>query len=243
MELIVQDLNDMNPDDVEEMDIQWNMVMMAYRTHRQMKTNRNFNKPSLNKKIGFDKSKVRCIKCNLYGHFSRECNNPASQTTQNTLSSNQASTSNTKQEENKAMCLTYDGEVDWSAYGAEIEKAFALMAHNVDDDKKQGAEMDARKYPALPEDVKENVCSNARLNEVTHYRTHSFVVYDMLQGEIKNHKKTKEEQNEFEKKIKSLTEDLKESKIQESILKNSLKTLEESFVKSQLEASTYKNEI
>ncbi|KAK1424359.1 hypothetical protein QVD17_19688 [Tagetes erecta] len=54
MELMVQDLNDMHPDDVKEMDIQWNMVMMAYRTQ----SNRNFNKSSLNKKIGFDKYNV-----------------------------------------------------------------------------------------------------------------------------------------------------------------------------------------
>jgi len=84
-QLMVQDLTDMHPNDVEEMDIQWNMVMMAYRAQRHMKSNINFNKPSLNKKIGFDKSKVRCFKCNLYGHFSKECNNPAAKTTQNTL--------------------------------------------------------------------------------------------------------------------------------------------------------------
>jgi len=48
MELMVQDLNDMDPDDVEEMDMHRNMVMMAYRTQRQMKSNRNFNKASLN---------------------------------------------------------------------------------------------------------------------------------------------------------------------------------------------------
>ncbi|KAK1406185.1 hypothetical protein QVD17_41474 [Tagetes erecta] len=240
MELMVQDLNDMHPDDVEDMDIQWNMVMLAYRSQRQIKSNRNFSKPSLNKKIGFDKSKVKCFKCNLYGHFSRECNNPVAKTAQNTLNPNQASSSNSKPDEPKAMCVTYDGEVDWSAYGAEIEKEFALMAQNADDDQAKGVEFDASKYPPLPKDVKENVCSKACLHEVTRYKTHSFVVNDMLQAEIKNHKKTKEEQKEFEKKIKSLTEDLKESKNQESILKNSLKILEESFVKSQLEASTYK---
>lgn len=32
MEVMIQDLNDMNPNDVEEMDIQWNMVLVAYRT-------------------------------------------------------------------------------------------------------------------------------------------------------------------------------------------------------------------
>jgi len=132
------------------------------------------------------------------------------------------------------------GQMSQSAYGAEIEKEFALMAQNVGDEQKTEAEVDVSKYPPLPADVKENVCSKACLNEVTHYRTHSFVVSDRLQAEIKNHKKTKEEQKDFEKKIKSLTEDLKESKNQESILKNSLKTLEESFVKSQMEASMYK---
>ncbi|KAK1411530.1 hypothetical protein QVD17_38080 [Tagetes erecta] len=213
MELMVQDLNDMNPDDAEEMDIQWNMVMMAYRTQRQMKSNRNFNKPSLNKKFGFDKSKI----------------------TQNTVSSNQTSTSNNQFENNKAMCATYNGEFDWSAYGSEIEKEFALMAQNVDAEKIQESEDATSKYPPLPDDMKENVCSKACLDEVTHYKTHSFIANDKLQAEIKSHKKTKEEKKDFEKKIKSLTDDLKESKAQEQILKSSITILEESFGKCQME--------
>jgi len=53
-------------------------------------------------------------------------------------------------------------------------------------------------------------------------------------------RKQNKNKRSLKRKIKSLTEDLKESKNQVSILKNSLKTLEESFVKSQTEASMYK---
>ncbi|KAK1406233.1 hypothetical protein QVD17_41523 [Tagetes erecta] len=52
---------------------------------------------------------------------------------------------NMQPEENNAMCVTYDGEVDWSAYGAEIEKEFALMAQSADDDKIQEDEIDTSK--------------------------------------------------------------------------------------------------
>lgn len=114
----------LNPDDVEEMDIQRNMVKVAYGTQRQERTNRNFNKPSLGKNIRFDKSKVRCYKCIMFGHFSRELNNLSAKSTQNTTNqsqnksgqnSNQASTLNTR---TKFFCVTYDGEVDWNSYGA-----------------------------------------------------------------------------------------------------------------------------
>ncbi|KAK1424294.1 hypothetical protein QVD17_19621 [Tagetes erecta] len=63
------------------------------------------------------------------------------------------------------MCVTYDAEVDWSAYGAEIQKGFALMAQNVDEGQIKRTEVDASKYPQLPDDVKDNFCSKACLHE------------------------------------------------------------------------------
>ncbi|KAK1431978.1 hypothetical protein QVD17_08817 [Tagetes erecta] len=99
------------------------MVMLAYRSQKQMKSNRNFSKPSLNKKMGFDKTK--------------------------------------------------------SAFGAEIEKEFGLMALNFDDDKDKEPEtyeaniskfdaskFDATKYISMPEDVKEKVCTKACMHEL-----------------------------------------------------------------------------
>jgi len=104
-------------------------------------------------------------------------------------------------------------------------------------------EHDASKYPSLPEDVKDKVCSESCLHEVTHYRTHSFVVYDRLQAEIKRHKKTKEDQKDFEKKIKSLTNDLKGSKSQEQRLKACITSLENSYTKCQMELKITKDQL
>jgi len=61
----------MDPDDVEEMDLNWQMVMVAYPTQKPAYV--NHFKPSANKTDEFDKSKARCFNCKCYGHFSREC--------------------------------------------------------------------------------------------------------------------------------------------------------------------------
>ncbi|KAK1414966.1 hypothetical protein QVD17_30732 [Tagetes erecta] len=78
MDVILQDLFEMDPDDVEEMDLKWQMVMVAYRTQKHAYVNRSY-KPHANKTVGFDKSKARCFNCNCYGHFSRECKAPKNQ--------------------------------------------------------------------------------------------------------------------------------------------------------------------
>lgn len=35
------------------------------------------------------------------------------------------------------MCVTYDGVVDWNAYGVEIEKDLTMMAHIAENEKVQ----------------------------------------------------------------------------------------------------------
>lgn len=59
------------------------------------------------------------------------------------------------------MCVTYDCELDWNAYGAEMVKDFALMTQIAEVEKVQEYENTESKYPPLPYDVKENVCTNA----------------------------------------------------------------------------------
>ncbi|KAK1424228.1 hypothetical protein QVD17_19549 [Tagetes erecta] len=78
MDVVLQDLFEMDPVDVEEMDLNWQMVMVAYRTQKHAYVNRSY-KPHANKTVGFDKSKARCFNCNQYSHFSRECKAPKNQ--------------------------------------------------------------------------------------------------------------------------------------------------------------------
>ncbi|GKD56228.1 retrovirus-related pol polyprotein from transposon TNT 1-94 [Tanacetum coccineum] len=68
-----EDLQKINPDDLEEMDLRWQMTMLTMRARRFLKnTGRKFSVNGT-ETIGFDKSKVECYNCHKRGHFAREC--------------------------------------------------------------------------------------------------------------------------------------------------------------------------
>ncbi|GKA57023.1 ribonuclease H-like domain-containing protein, partial [Tanacetum coccineum] len=72
-QLANEDLQQINPDDLEEMDLRWQMAMLTMRARRFMKnTGRKFFVNGT-ETIGFDKSKVECYNCHKRGHFAREC--------------------------------------------------------------------------------------------------------------------------------------------------------------------------
>ncbi|KAJ9565362.1 hypothetical protein OSB04_001328 [Centaurea solstitialis] len=67
--LINDDLEQINADDLEEMDIKWQMAMLTLRMKRFIRrTGRNNFDVKRGDKAGFDKSKVKCYKCNEPGH-------------------------------------------------------------------------------------------------------------------------------------------------------------------------------
>nr|GEU48744.1 hypothetical protein [Tanacetum cinerariifolium] len=67
------DLKQIDADDLEEMDLKWQMVMLTVRARRLLhRTGRNLgaNGPT---SMGFDMSKVDCYNCHRKGHFAMEC--------------------------------------------------------------------------------------------------------------------------------------------------------------------------
>nr|GFB16052.1 hypothetical protein [Tanacetum cinerariifolium] len=71
-----EDLKQIDVDDIEEMDLRWQMAMLTIRSRRFLqKTGRNLgdNGPT---SMGFDMSKVECYNCHRKGHFARECRSP-----------------------------------------------------------------------------------------------------------------------------------------------------------------------
>nr|GEV97133.1 phospholipase-like protein [Tanacetum cinerariifolium] len=71
-----ENLKKIDVDDLEEMDLRWQMAMLTMRARRfLLKTGRNLraNGPT---SMGFDMSKVECYNCHRKGHFARECRSP-----------------------------------------------------------------------------------------------------------------------------------------------------------------------
>ncbi|KAK1441343.1 hypothetical protein QVD17_07191 [Tagetes erecta] len=288
MDVVLQDLFEMDPVDVEEMDLNWQMVMVAYRTQKHAYVNRSY-KPHANKTVGFDKSKARCFNCNQYGHFSRECkapknfNDQASSSNQGQGQSSQQSSSYQQrnqrffqksyqslpmpelkdegkkpEDQTKALVVSVQDGYDWSAYAeqftsdltsnlalvCEIEEDWSeegdgKMVDNVSEDSEDydwSAKSDPTEeseaeialmatssesssateqpkvndlppnYIPLPLDVKERLCSDQCIQQVEHYRTHSFKIGDKLSQHEKLHEKLKIDHKISDEKILSLTE-------------------------------------
>nr|GEY03107.1 hypothetical protein [Tanacetum cinerariifolium] len=67
------DLKQINADDLEEIDLQWQMAMLTIRARRFLqRTGRNLG-ASGTTSIGFEMSKVECYNCHIRGDFAREC--------------------------------------------------------------------------------------------------------------------------------------------------------------------------
>nr|GEW88982.1 hypothetical protein [Tanacetum cinerariifolium] len=124
-----EDLKQIDVDDLEEMDLRWQMAMLTMRARRFLqKTGRNLGDNRVTT-MGFDMSKVECYNCHRKGHFARECRSPKDIRRTGGVEPHrrpvpvETSTSNALVSQCNGI-----GSYDWS-YQAEEEPAnFSLMA-------------------------------------------------------------------------------------------------------------------
>nr|GFA01728.1 hypothetical protein [Tanacetum cinerariifolium] len=64
-----EDINQINEDDMEEMDIKWNMALLSMRADKFWKKTGKKISIQGSDVAGFDKSKVECFNCHKMGHF------------------------------------------------------------------------------------------------------------------------------------------------------------------------------
>ncbi|GKC64229.1 ribonuclease H-like domain-containing protein [Tanacetum coccineum] len=73
LDLLHEDLEQIDDMDIEEMDINWQIAMIAIRMKKFYKKTRRRVQIDGNKPVGFDKKKLECFKCHNTGYFAREC--------------------------------------------------------------------------------------------------------------------------------------------------------------------------
>ncbi|GJR99895.1 ribonuclease H-like domain-containing protein [Tanacetum coccineum] len=73
LDFLHEDLEQIDDVDIEEMDINWQIEMIAIRMKKFYKKTGRRVRIDGNKPVGFDKKKLECFKCHNTGHFAREC--------------------------------------------------------------------------------------------------------------------------------------------------------------------------
>nr|GEU83158.1 hypothetical protein [Tanacetum cinerariifolium] len=68
-----EDLEQIGQDDLEEIDLKWQVAMLSMRVKRFYKKARRKLEFNGKEPVGFDKNKVECFNCHRRGHFARDC--------------------------------------------------------------------------------------------------------------------------------------------------------------------------
>ncbi|GKC92863.1 ribonuclease H-like domain-containing protein, partial [Tanacetum coccineum] len=74
--LLHQDLEKIHEDDLEAMDLKWQLSLLSMRAKRYYQRTGKKSFINSNDIAGYDKSKVECFNCHKMGHFAKECRAP-----------------------------------------------------------------------------------------------------------------------------------------------------------------------
>nr|GEY45602.1 hypothetical protein [Tanacetum cinerariifolium] len=124
-QLVHEDLEQIHPDDIEEIDLRWNIAMLTMRTKRFLKKIGRKLTVNSNKTIVFNKSNVEYYNCYKRGHFARECRALGNQDNKNKESSKRSVPVETSTSTALVSCDGLCG-YDWSDQ-AEAGPNYALM--------------------------------------------------------------------------------------------------------------------
>ncbi|GJX64518.1 putative ribonuclease H-like domain-containing protein [Tanacetum coccineum] len=117
--LLQQDLEQIHEDDLEAIDLKWQLSLISIREKRYFQRTGKKIFVNANDTAGYDKSKVKCFNCHKMGHFARECRALRNKDGQFRYQDNTRKQGNNEDTSSKAM-LAIDGVgFDWSDMAKE----------------------------------------------------------------------------------------------------------------------------
>ncbi|GJT48964.1 ribonuclease H-like domain-containing protein [Tanacetum coccineum] len=135
-QLVHEDLEQIHEDDLEVMDLKWQLALLSMRARRYFQ--KTGKKITINGSdtAGYDKTKVECFNCHKLRHFARECRNPRSQESRprnydkgNRNLDSSRRTVNVEDTSSKSMVAIDGAGFDWSFMAEEeVPTNMALMA-------------------------------------------------------------------------------------------------------------------
>ncbi|GJT58285.1 ribonuclease H-like domain-containing protein [Tanacetum coccineum] len=127
LDLLHEDLEQIDDMDIEEMDINWQIAMIAIRMKKFYKKTGRRVRIDGNKPVGFDKKKLECFKCHNTGHFARECPSKGTNDGKKRDSFYQDQGAGKKEQNQNCLLTMDDGVVNWGEHTESCENGALLL--------------------------------------------------------------------------------------------------------------------